>query len=214
MLSASHAARRAGFGLRPAEGSRARVPLVPFLAAAGVLAVETTTHLFDFGVYDLRITFLNSANEHSYSHWLATLAFAAGAVFGGVGAARASSRRAAWWSICGIFGFLFVDAVFRLHDHIGFWPVLFAPILIGLAIALALVAKGTDQAVVVYVGLALLFASLGIHVFGPSVVRALGWAPAGWAYQVKIALKEGSELAGWVLLVPALARLASRPASR
>jgi len=214
MLSGSHAASRANLGLRPATGAAARVPLAPFVAAAVVLAVETTTHLLDFGVYHLRVTFLNSANEHSYSHWLATVAFAAGAVFAGVGGTRAASHRTAWWSACGIFGFLFVDTVSRLHEHIGFWPVLYAPILLGLAFALASIARGTDRAVVVYAGLALLFLSLGIHVFGPSVVRALGWAPAGWAYQVKIALKEGSELAGWILLVPALALLALRPASR
>jgi len=214
MSSDAHTGLRADLGLLPARRSGASVPFVPFLAAAGALVVETTTHLLDFGVYDLRITLLNSANEHSYSHWLATVAFAAGTVFGALGARHAGSRRAAWWSTCGIFGFLFVDTIFRLHDHIGFWPVLYAPLLVGLAIALASVAWGTDQGVVVYAGLALLFVSLGIHVFGPSIVRALGWSPTGWAYQVKIALKEGSELAGWVLLVPALARLASRPASR
>jgi len=212
--SVSHAPLRVHSGLRQARSSGARVPLAPFVAAALALAVESTTHLLDFGVYHLRIEALNSANEHSYSHWLATVAFAVGSVSGGLGARRAGSHRAAWWSICGLFGFLFVDTIFRLHDHIGSWPLLYAPILIGLAVALVTVARGTDLAVVVYAGLVLLFASLGIHVFGPSVVRALGWGPAGWAYQVKIALKEGSELAGWVLLVPALARLASRPASR
>jgi hypothetical protein len=210
VLSGSHAARTASLGLRRVRRSGARVPRGPFVAAALVLAIETATHLLDFGVYHLRITILNSADRWSYSHWLATLAFATGSIFAGVGAARHTSRHVAWWSACGVFGFLFVDTVFRLHDHIGFWPVLYAPILIGLAIALASIASGTDQDVVVYAGLVLLFASLGIHVFGPTVVRALSWPPTGWAYQVKVALKEGSELAGWVLLVPALARLACR----
>ena len=208
VLVSSTSAARAGLGLRGRRPPGGLV--VPFAAAAAALVLATTTHLVDFGVYDLRIAVLNSADEHSYSHWLATLAFAAGALAAGVGARRAASHRIAWWSSCVVFGFLFVDTVFRVHDHVGFWPVLYAPLLVGLAVALAVVASGTDQAVVVYAGLGLLFVSLGIHVVGPSVVHALGWAPAGWGYQVKVALKEGSELAGWVLLVPALARLASR----
>ncbi len=60
----------------------------------------------------------------------------------------------------------------------------------------------------------MLLASLAIHVLGPSAVRALGWGPDSWAYQVKVGLKEGSELAGWVLLLPPLARLALEPRTR
>jgi hypothetical protein len=59
----------------------------------------------------------------------------------------------------------------------------------------------------------LLLASLAIHVLGPSAVRALGWGPDSWAYQIKVGLKEGTELAGWVLLLPPLARLALDPRS-
>jgi hypothetical protein len=61
---------------------------------------------------------------------------------------------------------------------------------------------------VVYAGLALLLSSLVIHVLGPDVVHALGWQQGSWAYQIKVALKEGTELAGWVVLVPAVVALA------
>jgi hypothetical protein len=50
-----------------------------------------------------------------------------------------------------------------------------------------------------------------VHVLGPHVVQALGWGTDSWAYQVEVGLKEGMELAGWLLLVFALWR--ARPAT-
>jgi hypothetical protein len=177
------------------------------IAAAFALALETSTHLIDFGVYDLRIRALDSADQWSYSHVLATIAYAAGAVLCATGAVRAVRRRPAWATASALFAFLLVDNVGRLHDHVGAWPLLYAPVLLALSVSLVAIARGTPVAGLVYAGLGLLFASLAIHVVGPSVVRALGWGPNGWGYQIKVALKEGTELAGWVLLVPALARL-------
>jgi hypothetical protein len=189
-----------------------RAPLAPFALAAAALLLEMTTHLVDFGGYDLRIRILDSASEWSWSHIAATVAFAAGTVAGVIGARRAVGS-GAWWASAAVFGVLFLDNVTRLHAHIGFWPAIYAPVLLGLAASVWLLAAGTEEARVVGCGLALLFVSLVIHVFGLDVVRALGWSTASWAYQVKVALKEGLELAGWVLLVPALWRLARRPAA-
>jgi hypothetical protein len=87
----------------------------------------------------------------------------------------------------------------------------YAPLLGVLMVSLAVLARGSDQQRLVLGALALLLASLAIHVLGPHVVRALGWGPDSWAYQIKVGLKEGSELAGWVLLLPPLAKLALDP---
>lgn len=200
--------------LTPARRGAARVrqaPLRPWLlAAAAVVALEMATHLVDFGADDLRIRLLDSSYEWSWSHLVATAAFAAGAVLGLLGAQRATVHRRAWRVTGGLFAFLFADNVTRLHERISAWPVLYAPLLAVLMLSLAIVAWDTDQRHIVLVALTLLMGSLAIHVLGPHVVRALGWGPDGWAYQVKVALKEGSELAGWVLLLPPLARLALR----
>jgi uncharacterized membrane protein YfbV (UPF0208 family) len=109
---------------------------------------------------------------------------------------------------CALFAFLCVDGATRIHQHVPAWPAVYAPMLIALALAVVTIGRGTDRAAVLYAGLALLFGSLAIHVLGPHVVDALGWQPDGWAYQIKVALKEGTELAGWVVLVPALVHLA------
>ena len=181
----------------------------PALAAgAAAFAVEVTTHLVDFGVYDLRIEFINSNYEWSYSHLLATVAFGIGAMTTAWGFFARREGRSAWAIACVVFALLFIDGAARIHEHVPAWPAVYAPLLIGLSASLVTIGRATDRAPVFYVGLALLFGSLAIHVAGPAVVRALGWPPDSWAYQVKVALKEGTELAGWVVLVPAVVQVA------
>jgi hypothetical protein len=177
------------------------------IVAALALALETSTHLIDFGVYDLRIRALDSEDRWSYSHVIAAIAYAAGAVLCATGARRAVRRRPAWATASALFAFLLVDNVGRLHEHVAPWALLYAPVLLALFVSLVAIARGTPVASLVYTALGLLFASLAIHALGPSVVGLAGWGPNAWGYQIKVALKEGSELAGWVLLVPALARL-------
>jgi len=64
------------------------------------------------------------------------------------------------------------------------------------------------------IGLVLLLGSLLVHAVN-TVGADLGWWPADesrfelWRYQVLIAIKEGTELAGWLVFVPALVLLAS-----
>jgi hypothetical protein len=193
------------------------LPLLPVLAASAALAIEVTTHLVDFAAWGLRVRLLDSGYEWSYSHLLATLAMATGAGVCAVGAATSRPHRRAWAVAAVLFGVLLVDNVTRLHEHVPHWPLVYGPLLAGLCAALVLVAMRTRAAGLVYAGVALLCASLAIHVVGPGVVRALGWGSASWGYQVKVALKEGLELAGWVLLVPALGgqtRCVARPPSR
>jgi hypothetical protein len=180
--------------------------VLPGAAAAAAIAV-VATHLLDFGAWDLRVHVLDSGYEWSFSHVLATLAYAAGAAICGARAAGAVRARREWWVAFAVFGVLLVDNVTRLHEHVPMWPLLYGPFLAALCVAVVRLASGSDRAVLVYGGVVLLCGSLAIHVLGPPLVHAFGWGVESWAYQVKIAVKEASELAGWVLLVPALARL-------
>ena len=59
-------------------------------------------------------------------------------------------------------------------------------------------------------GVTLLVLSLAIHVIGPPIERLAGWGEDSWGTQLKIALKEGTELAGWALVVPSLLLLRRR----
>jgi hypothetical protein len=187
--------------------ARSQPRSLPVVLAGIAAALVVATNLIDFGADHEHVRILDAAAEWSWSHILATVAFAAGSLAGGLGARAGGSRRGAWQAIGLLFGVLLLDNVTRLHTHISFWPALYAPLLLGLSVAIWRVARGTRESVFVLAGLATLFVSLGIHVLGPHIVHAFGWGTGSWAYQVKVGLKEGTELAGWTLVVPGLWRL-------
>jgi hypothetical protein len=187
----------------------------PYLLAGAALAASVTTTLIVFGAgAEGRLRFLDTAAEWSWTHVAATAAFAAGTVAAASALRAGTPPRPAWRLTAGAFGVLLADNVTRAHTHIAFWPAVYAPLLAILAGSAWSIARGTEEAPVVGAGLGLLAASIGIHVLGPGVVETLGWSRGSWAYALKVGLKEGTELAGWTLVVPALWRCAGSPASR
>jgi hypothetical protein len=147
------------------------------LAALGAAAILTlfVTQLVDYRAFDLRYRFLNASYEWSYSHVLATAAFVIGAAVSTVGVARNRSDPTAWRVLAGVFVFLTLDNVTRLHEHVPGWPVFYAPLLVAVAVAATRVARKTPWLLTVRTGLVLLGLSLVVHVVGHAVVNAAGW---------------------------------------
>lgn len=192
-----------------------RILRVPLAAAALVLAVETATHLLDFRALGFDSRILDSQYEWSWSHLASTAMFGAGACACLAGAAGRPERRPVWLGTAAALAFLCIDGATRLHDGFSLWPVIYVPLLGGVAAGVLVLSAGTDLAPVARAALLVLGASLVVHVVGHQAVKAIGWGPETWGYQIKVALKEGLELAGWTLLVPTLARLApARGAAR
>ena len=194
-----------------AEGGRRRTRLA-YAAAAAALIVQVITHLLDFALDDLRAPLFDASQEWSWSHLLATAAFATGAAVPMYAALERRGEQArTWWVLALLFGVLLVDNVTRAHEAVPHWPLFVLPALVGVGISMARLARGTPDFRTVAAALALLTASFAIHVLGHALVHGAGWGPSTWGYQIKVALKEGTELAGWVLLVPVLVRLALSP---
>jgi hypothetical protein len=57
-------------------------------------------------------------------------------------------------------------------------------------------------------GCVLLVSAFALHVFGGPGLHHLGVHDDSWLYQVKIALKEGLEIGGWLLVATGLAATA------
>ena len=169
------------------------------------------TQLLDFTAWNLRVRAIDASYEWSWSHVASTTCIAIGTVLCVAGAARTDGggrgRRRAWRAAAVLMAVLLADNVTRLHEHVPHWPIVYAPIVVGLGVAMAAVAAGRPGARLVQGAVGLLCLSLVIHVAGPKAVSALGWSPTSLAFQVKVALKEGTELAGWVLLLSGLSRL-------
>jgi hypothetical protein len=186
--------------------SRTR-PAPPFVIAAGAAALVLATSLVDFALDGGRLRIFDAEAEWSWSHLLATGAFAGGAAIAVRHASEGGPRRRPWLLLGVLFVILLLDNVTRLHTHIGFWPAVYAPLLVGLSASIWSLARGTREATVVAAGLMALFVSVSFHVAGPYVMHALGRGAGSWPYEIKASLKESTELAGWILVVPGLWRL-------
>jgi hypothetical protein len=181
----------------------ARVARLGLGIAAVVVAAQVSAHLFDFWALHLRSVLLDSASEHGIFVRLGSVAILACA--GATLAHRRSSRLAL--PLAAVTAWLFADALLGLHAHIPHWQLLYVPLLGTIAAGYWLLAAPFAPAPrdLVRVALVLLVLSAAIHVLGPHVLAALGWGPSAWEYQVKIALKEATEIAGWILLASGLA---------
>jgi multisubunit Na+/H+ antiporter MnhG subunit len=178
-----------------------------YLPAVAALTIEVATHLLDYGLDDLHVRLLDASSEWSWSHVVATTAFASAAAVAVFAARRRRGEARQWWILAALFSVLFADNVARAHEAVAEWPLSVLPALVGVAIGVVRLARDTPVFRVVLAGLGLLVTSFVIHVLGHALVHGAGWGPDTWGYQIKIALKEGTELAGWVLVVPALMRL-------
>jgi hypothetical protein len=182
-----------------------RIARVGLVVAAAVVAAQVTAHLVDYWALGLRFPSLDSASEDSVFARLGTLAMLACALATLGVARRASSRLALVLGLGCVW--LFVDAFFDVREHVPHRTLIYIPLLGAVLVGYWLLARSFAGPArrIVGAALALLVLSAAIHVLGPSVLRVLGWGPADWPYQVKIALKEATEIAGWTLLATGVA---------
>jgi hypothetical protein len=184
------------------EYDGARVARIGIGFAAVVVAAQVSAHLFDFWALHLRSLLLDSASEHGVFVRLGGVAILACA--GATLAHTRSSRLAVPLAV--VTAWLFADGLLGLHAHIPHWKLVYVPLLGAIAAGYWLLSApfAPSPRRLVGAALVLLMLSAAIHVLGPPALAALGWGPSAWQYQVKIALKEATEIAGWILLASGL----------
>jgi hypothetical protein len=198
---------------RPAD----RLPLLAFAVAGTAFALQATAQLVDFWAFDLRFAFLNGNSTASAFSWVSAVAiFGTCVAFVGLAVLVPEHRRLAA-TVAVLFAFLLVDNRAHLHERLAHGKVLFLPAL-GLAFGLLWYFSGLESPrtrLLVRGGLCFLAVSLFVHLVGPTVLSWAGWQSHDWQYQIKVALKESTEKAGWILVCfGALADLWSRYAEQ
>jgi len=190
---------------------------VPLLMAAFAVGAVILTNLVDSHFYALGIRLLNANLASSWSHRADAAILAAATIVAILGALQSGARRRLWISIALIMVFFMFDEISSLHAHvdhltrfgqISYGKLLYAPILLVLVICVARLAAGTDQVLLMFVGLITLLVSYVIHVLVLSL--AIGWGYDSWSYQTIVGLKEGAALGGLVLLLAVMWRLQRR----
>ena len=179
---------------------------------AGCLAVGVVvTSLSDFAAH-LGVALLDANRGSSWSHRLTAAILAVSALVALLRAVRVRGGRAWWSAAAGVLVVLFIVEISPAHvevDRLRYGKLVYLPLLACLVACLWRLTRRSGQWTLMSVGLAALAASYAVHLFGLDAVEGLGFHPGGWADQVKAGIKEAAELAGWLLVLVALARLAS-----
>jgi hypothetical protein len=187
----------------------------PFVVAVAGFVAVLVTHLIDFGSENLSIRLLDANSDASWSHRLITATLVAVTAVAVTGGWRSKRQRALWTTAAAILAFLAVDELSNVHtqvDQLAWGKALYGPLLLILGVCIWRLARPKAQGLGLRVGITVLFISFGVHVLGPHIVHALGYGTDSWPYQVKVALKQGTELAGWLLVLIGLSRLVSSQA--
>jgi peptidoglycan/LPS O-acetylase OafA/YrhL len=167
------------------------------------------TNLLDFELDNERIGLLNANLASSWSHRATAGTLLLGGAMATLRAQRGAGRRRLWGVTAAALILLFVVEVSTAHvqvDRVSYGKLIYVPLLACLVVCVLRLTDGSDQVNLLWLGLVVLAASYAVHLLGPPAVRALGWGTDSAAYQVKVGLKEGAELSGWMLLVSALWR--------
>jgi len=208
------------------DGVRIRAASRRALTADGVLlagvslaltaaVAEVTAQLVDYWAFDLRYPALNGNTSAYAFSWLGALLMAA-TIAAFVVLARGDVHRRACYALAGAFTFFLVDNVADIHERWANGKLLLLPLL-GTVFALVWrVSTDADPAVrrVLRLGLGALALSLAVHLAGPKALAWAGWPEHSWEHQVKVAIKESSELVGWALICTGAVARARRAAWR
>jgi hypothetical protein len=190
-----------------------------WLALVGVglvVSAAIAAHLVDFGVYQLRIQAMNANLGTSPVAWISPAAILVALLASVILATRPVERSR--WVLAFALGAVLVLGTHHLGESLPHWQVLLLPPLGLTLVLLWRTAADLDSLIgrVLRSGCVLLVLAFALHVFGALVLRRIGVAVDSWPYQVKVALKEGSELSGWLLIAAVLgaAAWAGRGATR
>jgi len=189
-----------------ARDDTARVMRFALVGVFIVVGVTIAAHLIDFGVYDLRIRIMDAGLGSSPVAWVSPVALAV-ALAATIVLAR---RKRITVALVPVLAVVLVLATRHLGESLPHWQLLLLP---PLGIALLLLWREADRldplaARICRAGCVLLVAAFALHVFGGALLHAIGIGVDSWAYQVKIAFKEGFEIAGFLLVASGLAATA------
>jgi len=182
-------------------------------AILAIVAVQIATHLIDTGVYGLRITAFDSDLDSSV-FGVASSVIVVIAAIAGIAAGRVSRHR--WPGICGaalaVYAVLSLLEVPQTRDGV----LLVLPVLLLILVGSWLSAREEPAPVarLLHTGAGLLVLSFVLHIAVPFVFRRVGIATGSWPYEIKVALKMASEIAGFGLVAVAFAAIVSEHTAR
>lgn len=190
---------------RPVADGTTRVARAAVMLVGLLVGTAITAHLVDFGVYGLRIHAMNANLGTSPVAWASPAAILLALAASIVLVRRTALRVTPVLSIS--LAIVLVLATRHLGESIPGWQLLLLP---PLGVTLAMLWRTShelDSATsrLLRAGCVLLVAAFALHTLGAPALKLLGFDASSWPYQIKVAVKEGSEICGWMLIAAGLA---------
>jgi hypothetical protein len=200
--------------------------------ALAAVAVQTALYLVDVYALDRRVGTFDLDSEGGFPAWAASVAtFSTGFVALLLSFVE-PARRLGLLALAAATTFFSFDESIVLHERLGLavtgaldlsdkylrvaWPAVYLPLLAAVAALLFQLARTSTGSArrLLAVGLVLLGGAVGLEIAGLGLDLIPRLTETAWLYTFQIALEEGAELAGWILLTTGLAvRLLARAGS-
>jgi hypothetical protein len=191
--------------------------------AVAIVVVQTVGHVVDWLVFDLRVTLLDADSDGCIYAWIATVSIFLAAI--GFFVIDRFIRPVGFRRfLAPVLAFLSLDEMVAIHEHLGrvavwagysedagrvIWPLVYLPLIGGVAILLWRFAAATAPKGGRFVRLSLVF--LGAAVLMEMASTKLADGQHGrWAYQLEVIVEQNLELVGWALIGLAVVAAAVR----
>jgi hypothetical protein len=185
------------------------------------VAIQTAAHLLDTLALGGRYAVLDatSATGLGASATLAVGCVGAVATLTTLRTRPSHPRVVAQTTLAAILAFLSVDRVIGLHDRLGHaiadtlamphvdafpTPIVYSPLLLTAALMIWHETADRPARDWARTGIALLGFALGVRPLALAAKVGLGWTPVGTGHELAVAVQEGLELGGWILVGTAL----------
>jgi hypothetical protein len=183
-------------GAGPPAAATKRVIVVGLIATAIMVALLAAGQAIDFGVYNLRLRWLNTDTHRSVFGIASLLATVAAASASAWRAAHSERQRWAWLTLAVLLAGLVLIRGLTAYSA----KVVGAPLACVFLLLFWLTWRDPAASrAVVWAALILLMTSLLLHEVG-AASDASNASDYSWSYQVLTMIKHGSELGGWMLV--------------
>jgi hypothetical protein len=188
------------------------------LAIFSVIA-QTVAHVVDVWVLDRDVPVLELNTNENPFNWLPAVMI----LIAGVSVFRLHRTRPGasfLLATAAILVFFAIDDALELHYGVPYWPIVYLPLfgIVGWTLWSLANASLPPTRQMLKAGLGLLIAAVLVDVIAPALLERGGWDVGAWPHELKVVLKEGTQLAGWVLIafgaIAANVRVSPRPNAR
>ena len=199
------------------EAAARDVERIGVAVAVVAVAAQTVVHLVNDLALDERVWHMNADVDGNLLTWAsASATLAAGVAAAVLGRAGGPYGRRLF-VLAAILGFFAVDDVVAIHEDLGsglavvglpnvsgVWFPLYLPVFVLTAWLLWTLPAPARARMLVRVGLLLLAAAIVGEGTATGFVTALDRYEDRWPYSVEVAIEEGAELGGWILIATGL----------